>query len=355
MKKRVSAQANIISTVLIILIVIIAVVIVWNVIYPLITQSTSNIESGTFTTRFDIEQADLYVTGDAKIRVKRETGKGDITELRFIFYDEDGESHIVSETENLPDELETKNYYYNVSEIFRDDEVKALKSVGVIPVFGKNLGIEFSPIQPNSQAVPDGLVSWWKFDGNAKDSAGENDGKFFGDAKTEEGVLVLDGDGDYVEFINTIIMSNDNSVISWWMKRDSLDYEAIFVYHQNGCSGQIEINDDNPLLPNNIRIESYQNNLWHSYFDTKINTADNIFHMYSLVFGEENVKLYIDGILSNTSLIGADGEIKYNYIGLNQAINYGDYFNGEIDNVMIFNKVLSEEEIKAIYENQRKN
>ncbi len=77
--------------------------------------------------------------------------------------------------------------------------------------------------------------------------------------------------------------------------------------------------------------------------------------MYSLVFGEENVKLYIDGILSNTSLIGADGEIKYNYIGLNQAINYGDYFNGEIDNVMIFNKVLSEKEIKAIYENQRKN
>jgi len=87
MKKRVNAQANIISTVLIILIVIIAVVIVWNVIYPLITQSTSNIEAGTFTTRFDIEQADLYVTGDAQIRVKRETGKGDITELKFIFWE----------------------------------------------------------------------------------------------------------------------------------------------------------------------------------------------------------------------------------------------------------------------------
>ena len=39
---------------------------------------------------------------------------------------------------------------------------------------------------------------------------------------------------------------------------------------------------------------------------------------------------------------------------MGKASWYENYFNGALDDVMIFNKVLSEEEVTAIYENQRK-
>ena len=61
-------------------------------------------------------------------------------------------------------------------------------------------------------------------------------------------------------------------------------------------------------------------------------------------------KIYINGSLDASAPISISSSADSLYIGM----DYGDhsdarYFNGEIDNVMIFNRVLSDGEVDALY------
>ena len=137
------AQAQIITVVLIILLVLVAIIIVWNVVKPMIEESSEGIGTSAFMTNLEIEDVQLGGGVGAKVRVKRGSGEGDITALKFIFYDEDGESHIVEKTENLPNELETKVYEFTIDEI---GSAGGVEKVSVVPMFGSKAGIEVSEI-----------------------------------------------------------------------------------------------------------------------------------------------------------------------------------------------------------------
>jgi hypothetical protein len=69
--------------------------------------------------------------------------------------------------------------------------------------------------------------------------------------------------------------------------------------------------------------------------------------------GDAKAKLYING----TNIVNGSANSNYGYddslnlyIGA-EPVFYGSYFNGSIDDVMIFNRSLSSEEIKALYAN----
>ena len=66
------------------------------------------------------------------------------------------------------------------------------------------------------------------------------------------------------------------------------------------------------------------------------------------------VKLYVDGsLVSSTSESRGGISVNYNFlIGRSPGTNH--HFNGSIDNVMIFNKPITAEEVTAIYNNQNK-
>ena len=139
MKKRGNkGQSQIITTILIILLVIVAIVIVWNVVQSTVRTGSEGVEIDAFTTQLDIEEVKLDITG-SKVRVKRTSGDAEISALRFIFYDKDGESHIVEKDTNLPNELETKIYDFTINEI---NLTKGVKKVSVIPVFSDKMGLE---------------------------------------------------------------------------------------------------------------------------------------------------------------------------------------------------------------------
>jgi hypothetical protein len=137
MKKR--GQSQIITTILILLLVTVAIVIIWNVIQSTVEEGSESVEVGAFTTKFEIQDVEMYIGGDSKVKVKRGTGEGNITGLKFIFYEEGGESMVFEETTNLPAELETKIYDIGYDKIKAD---KKIEKVSVVPVFGSNAGIE---------------------------------------------------------------------------------------------------------------------------------------------------------------------------------------------------------------------
>jgi len=175
------SQANIIVVVLIILLVLAAIVIVWNVVRESVEKTSGQIGTEALTTQLDIEEVLIEdIAENSKIRIKRGSGKGDITALKFIFYNKAGESVIVEKTSEeieIPNELETKIYFVN--DIL--DEVIEIEKVSVVPVFEDDkLGMEISEEIPKANLFLPSLISWWKFDegfGNiAEDYIGGNDG-----------------------------------------------------------------------------------------------------------------------------------------------------------------------------------
>ena len=106
-------QAGIITTILIILVVIVAVVIVWNVVRKTVSSSSEQVEINTVN--LDLEYAYFNVSDSSlQITVARLSGKGNVSEIKFILESSDGNFYNYEEnrTEYMPDELEKFTFFY---------------------------------------------------------------------------------------------------------------------------------------------------------------------------------------------------------------------------------------------------
>ncbi len=113
MKRGKKAQSQIITTVLLILLVLAAIVIVWQIVQRTIKSSSESIYIPTIN--LDIEHAYLNEHTSPyqlEITVKRLSGKGEISSLKFILIDEKENNYIYeyAKQDNLPGELETYTY-----------------------------------------------------------------------------------------------------------------------------------------------------------------------------------------------------------------------------------------------------
>ena len=363
MKKEKSnkAQGQIITTVLIILIVIIAVIIVWNVVRPLIKESSEQVEGGVFTTQLDIEEANMYVSGGGEVRIKRGPGKGEITALKFLFYDEEGSSVIVEEDGtkgycDLPNELETKICSFNASDI-------NVEKVSVVPSFGNNLGMETSKNNPETDLAIDDLISWWKFDGNFKDSVGNHDGdnlRTGADASTN--VLVVDGVDDYVNIgtdIDDFKFGMNSFSISGWAKKQGAysNTPALFGVRVGTTTSRYSLTLNSEGQLHFFAKDNNDNSIDLGVGSNILN--DNQWHHAVMVVDRDNDigKMYADGqqIGSNIDISSLTGDISPEpalAVIARQVHSYG-FFNGSIDDVVVWGKALNEDEVTAIYNNQK--
>ncbi|MCH7568103.1 MAG: hypothetical protein IIA87_01660 [Nanoarchaeota archaeon] len=113
LKKR--GISTVVANVLIILLVLAAVAIIWAFIRPVITSTSEQISADCLTIDLEIESCQVSGTctgGESNcydIRVKRNAGKGDLRELRFIFELTDESSRVVPNPSSLG-ELESLTY-----------------------------------------------------------------------------------------------------------------------------------------------------------------------------------------------------------------------------------------------------
>ena len=121
--------SGVITAVLLVAIVIVAVVIVYTVVVPIVRESSTNIQTDTLTTDLELKAAKILVVRErdeggifgaldaddsqqstiAEIQVKRPVGKGDVSAIKFIFKNKEGETYVYTEPSNI-EELETKTF-----------------------------------------------------------------------------------------------------------------------------------------------------------------------------------------------------------------------------------------------------
>ena len=217
--------------------------------------------------------------------------------------------------------------------------------------------------------LTDGLIGYYPFNGNANDESGNgNDLTVHGATLTydrlgnENASFNFDGINDYLErfYDPDFTPGNDNWTVSAWVKADSsgrivswyrcgadpgcnsTDSALYGLSINNGNNAAWSVRDD---IANDITLQSeIQINKW--YLITGIFENDN-----------DIITLYIDGSLNTTdysimtSLTDGGTNIPFE-IGRVYRTGWGEpgeYFFGKIDDIRVYNRALSDDEIQEIY------
>jgi len=205
-----------------------------------------------------------------------------------------------------------------------------------------------------------GLIAYWKFDGDTKDSIGRSEGIVYGNPVLTQGILGqaynFDGIDDFIEMPSSgIDLDYKFSVSAWvYLKPVSNNYPGIFwkndtlilrycpaEVRKNEFQGFIRIGGD---LEPRVSFGPYTNyNKWYHLVMTYDSSEE-----------ENNLKLYVNGsLVSAATRKGPMDLSKGNfYVGRYYSVP-AEYFNGTIDEVKVWNYDLSAEEIRGIYESQK--
>jgi|GEM_PF-2752533 len=200
------------------------------------------------------------------------------------------------------------------------------------------------------------LTSYWPFDGTANDIVNGNHGTPHGDAAYADGkfgqALSLDGDGDYVSIPDStsLDLSGEMTVEAWIKVAVHKNYNAIVIKGEDVAENYELLLYADGRLHSPIKFTDGS----RTYLNASGAITDNNWHHVAMTYKPGQWIIYVDGEkkaertdISKTPLtnniplfIGAE-----QYLG---SFRTERFFNGDIDEVGIWNRALSPEEIAAL-------
>jgi hypothetical protein len=382
-----SGVSAVVATVLIILITVAAVGIIWVAVVPLVRDKVASSDTCL--------SADLFIDSSAgwschdpdqnltKIRVKRGSSDAEIVGIEFYF-DKSG---------NTKKFIENISLGKNGAKVYSFSDVEAVDKVRIAPIVkigeteevcGISSSVQINTCKIVSDVTPEddpeptlynipleGLISWWKFEGTADDSVGDNHGlnnggAFVDSGKIEKGLEF--GDGDNVNFGSDSSLDNLAPFTALaWIKPSGWgggDWGRVFDKRQDGTNmgwtlhlgvmGTAHFTRDG---------ENGQGN--GDYFNAKTPNGSILLNEWQHIVVEYQngnsggVKIYINGVdkilteLSTSTTNFADDYVKDLILGNRKpSAGIDRAFYGIIDEVMIYNRSLNATEIGDIYLNQ---
>ena len=197
-----------------------------------------------------------------------------------------------------------------------------------------------------------GLVSWWRFEDNSDDEMKINDGitngvtwrtgksgqsaYFDGDdyiTVLDDDSLDITGNISIAVWVNATL-ENPSAVDTILHKKDSGSGYLLEATHNNRCDNEDKFNLEYGTSSNICSNINVNRNNWQ-YLVVTYNLSDALF--------------YINGVFDSSEQNIASTSANSNnlFIGWNDGAN--PYFEGQLDELMIFNRTLSPAEITQLY------
>jgi hypothetical protein len=222
-----------------------------------------------------------------------------------------------------------------------------------------DVGLADQTLIANTFTIPTDEIGYWPLDAAsgsvAVDATGNgNNGTVVGATWNPNGevngCLSFNGINNYVQITNTI--SNDFSIAfwvkttqtagtgQWWQGAGLVDGDATGVANDFGTAltgGKFAFgvgNPDTTLVSTNL----INDGAWHQCVATRVQSNGAI-------------KLYVDGNLQatgigNTKSLTASASLRFG-----QILSGGGYFNGNLDEIKIYNRALGNNEVSSLYYN----
>jgi len=229
-----------------------------------------------------------------------------------------------------------------------------------------------TPLTPTVTVVCYGeLVGYWSFDEGSGDTAYDysgngNHGTIYG-ASWATGAygsaLVLDGQDDYVSIpdVDLLDIGTSDLSISVWALTHTLQacQDAALVCKRNGATASapgytLQLRSVSNEIP--VRTTIGDGTATKITTDGSKHIADSTWHHVAAVFDRDGLcQIYIDGKVDGSADISSQQGSIANALSLfigahyNQGVGACCYFTGKIDEVRIYNRILSETEIESLY------
>ena len=234
-------------------------------------------------------------------------------------------------------------YYWRIDERNNDSTV----SNGDVWRF---VTMPFIPVTDTS------LVGWWKLDDDggtvALDWSGQgNHGTVIGDPQWmsgyDEGALNLDGYDDCVNCGDPAILNITNAIsILVWLKTDTASNSTNQSYVIKGDSGANGYGLRHSAANNlQFRISNTAN------VETPVDSSFNdVWHHLAGTYDGSQLRLYIDGeVQATTASPGTISTSTYNFNIGREPVGNRYIYDGAIDDVRVYNRALTEQEVKSIF------
>jgi hypothetical protein len=204
-------------------------------------------------------------------------------------------------------------------------------------------------------------VGWWPFNGNANDESGNgNDGTVNG------ATLTVDRDGNsnkayFFDGINDVIIVPDNInlrllpgdfTIALWYKIQSYGLpNRNFIIKTDGPGSTNKwVVQKTAVINGGPSLSLHSNGSLGSYYLNAESIEDTLWHNMLVIRSGDIFKIYGDGIqLSSSSDFQMQTSFEDIRIGGDEISGGGHWHHGKIDDIAIYNRALTEQEIQNLF------
>jgi len=214
---------------------------------------------------------------------------------------------------------------------------------------------ELTVIAPVCAPPASGIVAWWRGEGNTSDDVGASAGTMIGGAGFNTGEVgqgfAFNGASSYVSIPDSQLLDSftNRLTVEFWFRANSTNANGNWatIVAKGGTSWRMQATEGAKTLTFSATGTS-----GGDLYGTR-NVNDGQWHHVAGVYDSTNMFLYIDGTLDVSK--PATGLIAQNdyplAIGANDnspsGVSY--FFNGSVDEMALYNRGLSANEITAIY------
>ena len=201
--------------------------------------------------------------------------------------------------------------------------------------------------------LPDGLIAYYPFDGNANAKIGTLNGTVSGatlsTGRNNESntAYSFDGVDDYIEFGTGMLSGNGEFSILIWINTSSPSGRILTQRDRSGYNGEymVDLQSDGKIKFSTYR-DSYK---WRVTSSSALN--DGNWHHLAFVQQDNGGKMYLNGSLDQTD--NSNGKVNLlstikTYLGYDNR-NSGAYYSGKVDDLKIYNRALSASEIQTLF------
>lgn len=237
---------------------------------------------------------------------------------------------------------------------------------------GTGYGSQQSFSTNSSKTTPDyvptnGLLAWWPFNGNAQDESGNG-----WNGTVNGAVLTTDRLGNpnaafsfttnqEINIPGSQSMNIFPLSISLWYKLDSVNGSGnLFSKYISASWNGFQINVDHSDTWGNIiwpwYIRDNQNRLLGMYGEDpfhQTNVETNVWYHFVFTVDDSEGKIYVNGELIDTHKWTGQAGPSSNHFLWKIGGLYNQWFHGKIDDIGLWNRVLTQEEISAIYKSEQ--
>lgn len=191
-----------------------------------------------------------------------------------------------------------------------------------------------------------GLISWWKFDGNVLDSQNLRNGKIQGNPKYVPGKvnqgIKLDGVDDAVNFTTFPFPDKNGTLVIWFLIPTTMQTSDAMIMRIDCTSGYHLFK--RTLSSNRVNYTSSDgiNTAGPGY----VSSSGNLQHA-AITWTGNTLKMFVNGtLIGSSSYAKTSCSGKTLYLGTSGS---SQYFNGTIDETAIYNRALDPWEVKQLY------